>query len=206
MSHDSPFSPIEDLIADIRAGKMVLLTEDEDLENEGDLVCGAEFATGEIVSFMARFGRGLICVPITEDRAQTLGLSSIVQHNRVAQGTNFTVSVDAAVGITNGISPADRARTIALLACPSAAKEDLVQPGHVFPLIAREGGVLNRAGHTEAALDLAILAGLQPAAVICEVLNANGTMAKMPDLLKFSQEHGILLGTIEALVIHRLTL
>jgi 3,4-dihydroxy 2-butanone 4-phosphate synthase / GTP cyclohydrolase II len=201
--HESPFSPVEALIADIRAGKMVLVTDDEDRENEGDLICAAEFATAETVNFMARFGRGLICVPVTEDRAQKLGLSTMVQRNREAHGTNFTVSVDAAIGVTTGISAPDRARTVAVLVSSTSKKEDLVQPGHIFPLIAKSGGVLRRAGHTEAAVDLATLAGLQPAGVICEVLNDDGTMARVPELVKFSKEHGIKIGTIESLIRYR---
>ncbi len=201
--HDAVFSPVEALIADVREGKMVLLTDDEGRENEGDLICAAEFATAETINFMARFGRGLICVPITEDRAQQLGLSTMVQRNREAHGTNFTVSVDASVGITTGISAPDRAVTVAVLAGSSSRKEDLVQPGHIFPLIAKNGGVLRRAGHTEAAVDLASLAGLQPAGVICEVLKDDGTMARVPDLVKFAKEHGLKIGTIESLIRYR---
>lgn len=203
MPTHSPFSPVEALIADIRAGKMVLVTDDEDRENEGDLICAAEFATAETINFMAKYGRGLICVPVTEDRAQKLGLSTMVQRNREAHGTNFTVSVDATIGISTGISAPDRARTVAVLVDAAAKKEDLVQPGHIFPLIAKNGGVLRRAGHTEAAVDLATLADLQPAGVICEVLNDDGTMARVPELVKFSKLHGIKIGTIESLIRYR---
>lgn len=197
------FSPVEALIADIRAGKMVIVTDDEDRENEGDLICAAELATAETVNFMARFGRGLICVPVTEERAQRLGLSAMVQRNRDTYGTNFTASVDAASGVSTGISAQDRARTIAILAAQDSRKEDLVQPGHIFPLIAKNGGVLRRAGHTEAAVDLAGLAGLQPSGVICEILNDDGTMARLPELVKFASEHGLKLGTIESLIRYR---
>lgn len=203
MPHQSSFSPVEALIADIRAGKMVLVTDDEDRENEGDLICAAEFATAETINFMARYGRGLICTPVTEERAQKLGLSTMVQRNRESHGTNFTVSVDAAEGISTGISAPDRAKTVSILVNEASSKEDLVQPGHIFPLIAKNGGVLRRAGHTEAAVDLATLAGLQPAGVICEVLNDDGTMARVPELVKFSKEHGIKIGTIESLIRYR---
>jgi 3,4-dihydroxy 2-butanone 4-phosphate synthase/GTP cyclohydrolase II len=199
----SPFSPVEAILADIRAGKMVVVTDDADRENEGDLVCAAHAATPEVVNFMARFGRGLICAPVAEEYAQRLGLTSMVQKNRDAFSTNFTVSVDAAEGITTGISAPDRAKTIAVLANPQSKDGDLVQPGHVFPLIAKNGGVLRRAGHTEAAVDLAVMAGLEPAGVICEIMNDDGTMARLPELVKFAKEHDFKICTIESLIRYR---
>ncbi len=199
----SPFSPVEAILGDIRAGKMVIVTDDADRENEGDLVCAAHAATPEVVNFMARYGRGLICVPVSEAFAQRLGLNSMVQKNRDAFSTNFTVSVDAAEGITTGISAPDRARTISILADPASKDGDLVQPGHVFPLIAKAGGVLRRAGHTEAAVDLAQMAGLEPSGVICEILNEDGTMARLPELVKFAKEHGLKICTIESLIRYR---
>lgn len=199
----SPFSPVEAILADIRAGKMVIVTDDADRENEGDLVCAAHAATPEVVNFMAKYGRGLICAPVSEEYAQRLGLTSMVQKNRDAFSTNFTVSVDAAVGITTGISAPDRAKTISVLANPASKDGDLVQPGHVFPLIAKNGGVLRRAGHTEAAVDLAQMAGLEPAGVICEIMNDDGTMARLPELVKFAKEHDLKICTIESLIRHR---
>lgn len=199
----SPFSPVEAILADIRAGRMVIVTDDADRENEGDLVCAAHAATPEVVNFMARFGRGLICAPVSEGYAQRLGLNSMVQKNRDAFSTNFTVSVDAASGITTGISAPDRAKTISVLANPESREGDLVQPGHVFPLIAKNGGVLRRAGHTEAAVDLAQMAGLEPAGVICEILNDDGTMARLPELVQFAKQHDLKICTIESLIRHR---
>jgi 3,4-dihydroxy 2-butanone 4-phosphate synthase/GTP cyclohydrolase II len=203
MSEASPFSPIEDVLADIRAGKMVVVTDDADRENEGDLICAAQLVTPATVNFMAKYGRGLICVPVTEDFAARLGLSTMVQRNRDAFSTNFTVSVDAAHGVTTGISAQDRAHTIAVLGNPSSTEDDLVQPGHVFPLIAKKGGVLRRAGHTEAAVDLATMAGLEPAGVICEILNDDGTMARLPELIDFGKTHGLKICTIESLIRYR---
>ncbi|MGC1480836.1 MAG: bifunctional 3,4-dihydroxy-2-butanone-4-phosphate synthase/GTP cyclohydrolase II [Chthoniobacterales bacterium] len=197
------FDPIADVVADVRAGRMVIVTDDADRENEGDLVMAAETVTAESVNFMSRFGRGLICAPVTEERAAHLGLQRMVAHNRELYKTDFTVSVDAATGITTGISAKDRAATIALLSRASSTPADLVQPGHIFPLQARRGGVLRRAGHTEAAIDLAKLAGLDPSGVICEILNEDGTMARLPDLLRFRDEHGLKICTIEALIAHR---
>lgn len=199
----SPFSPVEAILADIRAGKMVIVTDDADRENEGDLVCAAHGATAEAVNFMARFGRGLICAPVSEEYAQRLGLTAMARKNRDAFSTNFTVSVDAAVGITTGISAPDRAKTISVLANPASKEGDLVQPGHVFPLIAKNGGVLRRAGHTEAAVDLAQMAGLEPAGVICEIMNDDGTMARLPELVRFAKEHDLKICTIESLIRHR---
>lgn len=198
-----PFDSIESVVADIRAGKMVLVTDDADRENEGDLVCAAECITAAQVNFMATHGRGLICAPLSEERAQQLSLDVMVQRNREALTTNFTVSVDAAQGITTGISTADRARTLNILADPRARPTDLVQPGHVFPLIAKRGGVLRRAGHTEAAIDLTNLAGLQPAGVICEIMSSDGTMARLPELLQFAQTHQLKICSIASLIEYR---
>lgn len=199
------FDSIEDLIADIRRGRMVILVDDADRENEGDLVMAAEHVTPEAVNFMARFGRGLICVPTTSERLQQLGIERMVKDNRESFKTDFQVSVDAARGITTGISAADRARTIAVLADPTATPSDLVQPGHVFPLRSKPGGVLQRAGHTEAAVDLAVLAGCRPVAVICEIMSDDGTMARLPELRRFARRHRLKLGTIEALIRYRRT-
>jgi 3,4-dihydroxy 2-butanone 4-phosphate synthase/GTP cyclohydrolase II len=182
---------------------MVIVTDDEDRENEGDLICAAELATPAVVNFMLKYGRGMMCAPITEERAQKLGLSSMVQVNRDTFGTNYTVTVDASVGITTGVSAPDRAHTIGVLANPASKREDLKQPGHISPLIAKNGGVLRRAGHTEAAVDLATLAGVQPAAVICEILNDDGTMARLPDLVKFAKAHDLKIGSIESLIRYR---
>ncbi|WP_038169013.1 bifunctional 3,4-dihydroxy-2-butanone-4-phosphate synthase/GTP cyclohydrolase II [Verrucomicrobium sp. BvORR106] len=203
MPDDSPFAPIEAVLADIRAGKMVIVTDDADRENEGDLICAAQLATAETVNFMARYGRGLICVPVTEEYAQRLGLSAMVKRNQDPFSTNFTVSVDAAHGVSTGISAQDRAHTISVLANIQSKETDLVQPGHVFPLIAKNGGVLRRAGHTEAAVDLAKMAGLEPTGVICEILNDDGTMARLPQLLEFGRQHGLKVCTIESLIRYR---
>ncbi len=203
MEKDTPFSPVDELVADIRTGKMVIVTDDADRENEGDLIGAAEKATPEMINFMAKHGRGLICVPLTEDAAARLELPMMVPNNRESFRTNFTVSVDAAEGVTTGISAADRAATIAVLGDEASIGEDLVQPGHVFPLCAKPGGVLRRAGHTEAAVDLARLAGLSEAGVICEVLNDDGTMARLPELKVMAREHGLKIGTIESLIQYR---
>ncbi len=197
------FDSIEDVIKDIRTGRMVVVTDDEDRENEGDLVMAAEKITPEAVNFMATHGRGLICAPITEERAEQLGLQRMVAENRESFRTDFTVSVDAAQGVTTGISAHDRARTIELLVDPKARPLDLVQPGHVFPLRARSGGVLRRAGHTEATVDLARLAGLAPAGVLCEILNADGTMARLPELLRFRKKHKLRMCSIRDLIAYR---
>jgi 3,4-dihydroxy 2-butanone 4-phosphate synthase/GTP cyclohydrolase II len=196
-------SPIADIVADLRAGKMVVLVDDEDRENEGDLVFAAEFVTAEKVNFLAKHGRGLVCMPITEEHALRLGLRPMVEQNRSRHGTNFTVSIEAAEGIATGISAADRALTIKVAAAPDARPEDIVQPGHVFPLVAQTGGVLVRAGHTEACCDLARMAGLAPAAVLCEVMKDDGTMARLPDLLEFCAAHGLKIGTIADLIEYR---
>ncbi|MBN2208295.1 MAG: bifunctional 3,4-dihydroxy-2-butanone-4-phosphate synthase/GTP cyclohydrolase II [Candidatus Coatesbacteria bacterium] len=202
---DTPaFDPIEVAIETIAAGKMVIVVDDEDRENEGDLTCAAEKITPQLVNFMAKFGRGLICVPLTGERIDELGLQLMTEHNKAPFGTAFTVSVDAKHGVTTGISAADRARAIQVLADPSMGKEDIVVPGHVFPLRAKPGGVLVRAGQTEAGVDLARLAGLLPAAVICEVMKDDGTMARVPDLMRFKAEHGIPIVTVHALIKYRL--
>lgn len=202
MNH-TPFAPIPAILEEIRLGKMVIVTDDEDRENEGDLVMAAQCVTPAAVNFMSRFGRGLICVPITEERATQLGLQRMVAHNREIYKTDFTVSVDASNGVTTGISAADRAATIGVLANPHTKPGDLVQPGHIFPLQAKPGGVLRRAGHTEAGVDLARLAGLDPSGVICEILNEDGTMARLPDLSEFAALHDLKICTIRDLIAYR---
>ncbi len=197
------FDSIEDVLHELRAGRMVIVTDDEDRENEGDLVMAAEKVTPTAVNFMATHARGLICVPLPEERADALGLERMARENRESQKTAFTVAVDAARGISTGISAADRALTISVLADPKSKPNALVQPGHVFPLRAKEGGVLRRAGHTEASVDLARLAGLQPAAVICEIMNADGTMARLPQLVTFKKKHKLRMTSIQALIAHR---
>jgi 3,4-dihydroxy 2-butanone 4-phosphate synthase/GTP cyclohydrolase II len=199
----TPFDSIESVLQDLRKGRMVVVVDDADRENEGDLIMAAEHVTPEAINFMARFGRGLICVPTTEERLKQLGIERMVTQNRETFKTDFQVSVDAARGITTGISAADRAATVRAMANPTAVPEDLVQPGHVFPLRARAGGVLQRAGHTEAAVDLVRLAGGRPIGVICEVLKDDGSMARLPDLVKFARKHRLKLATIEALIKHR---
>lgn len=197
------FDTIDDVVRDIISGKMVIVTDDADRENEGDLVMAAEKATPEAINFMAMHGRGLICVPISNERAEQLGLQRMVAQNREMYRTDFTVSVDAARGVTTGISAHDRAATIQTIANPESDPADLVQPGHIFPLRAKDGGVLRRAGHTEAAVDLARMAGLQPAAVLCEILHDDGTMARLPDLMDFRRKHGLRICTIQSLIAHR---
>jgi len=199
------FDRIETVVADLRKGKMVIVVDDADRENEGDLVMAAQHVTPAAVNFMAKHGRGLICVPTTGERLQQLGVNRMVRNNRETFKTDFQVSVDAARGITSGISAADRAETIRILAEPTAVPEDLVQPGHVFPLRARPGGVLQRAGHTEAAVDLVQLAGARPIGVICEIMNDDGTMARLPELLKFAKKHRLKICTIEDLIKFRRT-
>src|SRR5258707_15648889 len=196
-------SPVTEIIAEIRAGRIVVLVDDEDRENEGDLFFAADFVTPEKVNFLARHGRGLICMPVTEAHAARLGLKPMVSENRSRHGTNFTNSIEAAEGIATGISAHDRALTIRVAAAPTASAADIVQPGHVFPLIAQDGGVLVRAGHTEACCDLARLAGLTPAAVLCEIMRDDGTMARLPDLLEFAATHGLKIGTIADLIEYR---
>jgi 3,4-dihydroxy 2-butanone 4-phosphate synthase/GTP cyclohydrolase II len=197
-------SPTEDIIDDMRNGRMVILVDAEDRENEGDLVIPAQMATPDAINFMARYGRGLICLSLTSQRAEQLRLEAMARQNGARNRTAFTVSIEAREGISTGISAADRARTIATAIDATKGSEDIVSPGHVFPLVAREGGVLVRAGHTEASVDLARLAGLYPAGVICEIMNDDGTMARVPDLVPFAQRHGLKIGTIESLIAYRL--
>jgi 3,4-dihydroxy 2-butanone 4-phosphate synthase/GTP cyclohydrolase II len=200
---ETGISPITDVIADIKAGRMAVLVDEAHRENEGDLLIAAEFVTAEAINFMARYGRGLICLTLTEAKCRALNLAPMTATNRSALGTNFTVSIEAAQGVTTGISAADRARTVQVAIRPDASPSDLVQPGHIFPLTAQEGGVLVRAGHTEAGCDLARLAGLAPAAVICEILKDNGEMARLPDLIEFAGRHRLKIGTIADLIEHR---
>jgi 3,4-dihydroxy 2-butanone 4-phosphate synthase / GTP cyclohydrolase II len=197
------FDSIEAVVADLQAGKMVIVVDDADRENEGDLIVAAEHATPAVVNFMAKHGRGLICVPTTAERLLQLGVERMVVQNRETFRTDFQVSVDAATGIGSGISAADRARTIQVMADPTATPGDLVQPGHVFPLRAKPGGVLQRAGHTEAAVDLVKLAGFRPIGVICEIMNDDGSMARLSELLTFARQHGLRLCTIESLIKYR---
>ncbi len=196
-------SSIDGILEDARQGRMFILVDAEDRENEGDLVIPAQMATPDAVNFMARFGRGLICLAITQGRADDLKLELMARSNQSRHTTAFTVSIEARDGITTGISAHDRAKTIATAIDPTKSAGDIVSPGHIFPLVARDGGVLVRAGHTEAAVDLARLAGLQPAGVICEIMNDDGTMARMPDLFAFAQLHGLKIGTISDLIAHR---
>ena len=200
----SVFDSIESAVGAIAAGRMVVVVDDEDRENEGDLTCAAAKITPEIVNFMASYGRGLICVPLLGERLDQLGLQQMTEHNRAPFGTAFTVSVDAVEGVTTGISAADRSKAIEVLADASKGRDDLVVPGHIFPLRARPGGVLVRAGQTEAAVDLARLAGLYPAGVICEVMKDDGTMARVPDLVRFREEHNIPIITVQDLIKFRL--
>jgi 3,4-dihydroxy 2-butanone 4-phosphate synthase / GTP cyclohydrolase II len=199
----NPMVGIDEAIALVRSGKMIIVVDDADRENEGDLVIAAEHASVEAVNFMARFGRGLICVPMTEKRADELELVPMVTEGNDPLGTAFTISVDAARGITTWISAADRAMTIRALASSASMSKDFVKPGHIFPLVAKTGGVLRRAGHTEAAVDLAMIAGLTPMGVICEILNDDGTMARMPDLVQFALTHGLSIITIQDLIMAR---
>ncbi len=196
-------APIQDIINDIRAGRMVVLVDEEDRENEGDLLFAAEFVTPEKINFMAKHGRGLICLTLTEAHCKQLNLPLMVRDNGSPLGTNFTMSIEAASGVTTGISAADRSRTVQVAAGKNAKPADIVQPGHIFPLMAQNGGVLVRAGHTEAGCDLAQLAGLTPAAVICEILKDDGEMARLPDLITYAQLHGLKIGTIADLIQHR---
>ena len=196
-------SPIEDIVADMRAGRMVILVDEEDRENEGDLVIAAQHVTAEAVNFMARFGRGLICLTLTRERCERLQLPPMALRNGDKKGTAFTVSIEAAEGVSTGISAADRACTVLAAVAPNARPDDLVQPGHIFPLQAVDGGVLMRAGHTEAGCDLAAMAGCTPASMICEIMKDDGTMARLPDLQLFAAEHGLKIGTIADLIEHR---
>lgn len=196
-------SPIEAIIEDIRNGKMVVLVDEEDRENEGDLIVAAQFVTPDHINFMAKHGRGLICLTLTEQRCKQLNLSPMVARNSAKMATNFTASIEAATGVTTGISTADRAHTIQTAVGVNARPADIVSPGHVFPLMAQKGGVLARAGHTEAGCDIAQLAGLEPSAVICEILKDDGEMARLPDLLQFAAEHQLKVGTIADLISYR---
>jgi 3,4-dihydroxy 2-butanone 4-phosphate synthase/GTP cyclohydrolase II len=196
-------SPVPELVAELAAGRMVILVDEEDRENEGDLILAAEHVTPEAVNFMARHARGLICLTLTRERCERLRLPPMASRNGTKHGTAFTVSIEAATGVTTGISAADRARTIQVAVARDAQASDLVQPGHVFPLQAQDGGVLMRAGHTEAGCDLAGMAGLLPAAVICEIMKDDGTMARLPDLQVFAREHGLKIGTIADLIGYR---
>ena len=193
----------EEIIAELRAGKMVILVDEEDRENEGDLVLAADHVTAEAVNFMAKHGRGLICLTLTRERCQQLNLPLMVRDNGTSMGTNFTVSIEAASGVTTGISAADRALTIKTAVMPNAKPSDLVQPGHIFPLMAQPGGVLIRSGHTEAGCDLAAMAGCSPTAVICEIMKDDGSMARLPDLLEFAKEHQLKIGSIADLIQYR---
>lgn len=198
------FNSITEILDDLRAGKMVIMVDDEDRENEGDLMMLSEKVTPEDINFMARFGRGLICVTLTRDRCQQLRLPLMVTENDASFGTNFTVSVEAAEGVTTGISAHDRARTVQAAVAPDARPEDLVQPGHIFPIMAQPGGVLTRAGHTEAGCDLGRLCGVEPSCTIVEILNEDGTMARRPDLEAFAEQHGLKIGTIADLIRYRM--
>ena len=196
-------STIPEILADIKVGKMVIITDAEDRENEGDLVMAAQFVTPQAINFMIKHARGLVCLPMNDELVDRLRLPQMTQKNGAQYGTNFTVSIEAAEGISTGISAADRAHTIQTAVSPEVRPEDIVQPGHIFPLRSQKGGVLVRAGHTEAAVDLAQMSGLMPAGVICEILNDDGTMARMPELMKFAEEHGIKIGTIADLIEYR---
>lgn len=197
-------SPPEELVAEIAAGRMVILVDDEDRENEGDLVIAGEMADADAINFMAKFGRGLVCLSLTTERVKDLGLSMMALENKAPLETAFTVSIEAREGVTTGISAGDRAQTVAVAIDLDNGPDDIVSPGHVFPLVARDGGVLVRAGHTEAAVDLSRLAGLNPSGVICEIMNDDGSMARLPDLVQFAQLHGLKLGTIADLIAYRL--
>ena len=196
-------APIQEIIADLRAGKMIILVDEEDRENEGDLVLAADHVSAETINFMAKHGRGLICLTLTRERCQQLNLPLMVRDNGTALGTNFTISIEAASGVTTGISAADRARTIQAAVARHAKPSDLVQPGHIFPLMAQPGGVLIRSGHTEAGCGLALLAGCSPTAVICEIMKDDGSMARLPDLLEFAKNHGLKIGSIADLIQYR---
>ncbi len=202
-STSADVSPIDEILVEIRAGRMVVLVDEEDRENEGDLVLAAEHVTPEAINFMARFGRGLICLTLTEARCRQLGLTPMARDNKSPYSTAFTVSIEAAEGVTTGISAHDRALTIAAAVSRNAQPDDIVQPGHVFPIMARPGGVLVRAGHTEAGCDLTLLAGLEPAAVICEILKEDGSMARFDDLVEFAHAHLLKIGTIADLIHYR---
>ena len=199
----SAISPTDEIVAELKAGRLAILVDEEDRENEGDLIVAADRVTPEVINFMAKHGRGLICMPITPARARQLDLAPMTPVNRSLHGTNFTVSIEAAHGVTTGISAADRAHTIRVACAPDARPQDIVHPGHVFPLVAQEGGVLARAGHTEACCDLARLAGYSPAAVLCEIMKDDGTMARLADLVEFGRLHGLKIGAIADLIHYR---
>ena len=203
MHKSTDIAPIEEIIVEMRVGRMVILVDEEDRENEGDLVLAAEHVTPEAINFMVTHARGLVCLTITEARSQQLGLTPMTSENKSAYSTAFTVSIEAAEGVTTGISAHDRARTVQAAVARNAKPEDIVQPGHIFPITARAGGVLVRAGHTEAGCDLAQLAGLEPTSVICEILKDDGSMARLPDLIEFAREHGLKIGTIADLIHYR---
>jgi 3,4-dihydroxy 2-butanone 4-phosphate synthase/GTP cyclohydrolase II len=196
-------SPIEDVLEDAKNGRMFILVDDEDRENEGDLIIPSQMATPDAINFMATHGRGLICLTMTAERSEELGLEMMSRNNRTRHHTAFTTSIEAAEGVTTGISAADRAHTVAVAIDPTKSKDDIVTPGHVFPIVARRGGVLVRAGHTEAAVDIARLAGLIPSGVICEIMNDDGTMARLPDLVEFAKKHNLKLATIADLIAYR---
>lgn len=204
MPHSRFLSPIEEIINECRNGRMFVLVDDESRENEGDLVIPGQMATPDAINFMAKHGRGLICLALTRERVERLGLPLMPQHHASRLQTAFTVSIEARQGVTTGISAPDRARTIAVAIDPTKGKDDIITPGHIFPLLARDGGVLVRAGHTEAAVDLARLAGLNPAGVVCEIMKDDGTMARMPDLVQFAQYHGLKVAKIADLIAYRL--
>ncbi|MEE9140017.1 MAG: 3,4-dihydroxy-2-butanone-4-phosphate synthase [Alphaproteobacteria bacterium] len=204
MSEVQQLSPIADVLDDLRNGQMIVLVDDEDRENEGDLIVAAQMATPDAVNFMAKYGRGLICLALTRGRVEELGLPLMARNNLSRHQTAFTVSIEAGEGVTTGISASDRAHTIAVAIDPTRGKQDIISPGHVFPLVARDGGVLVRAGHTEAAVDLTRLAGLNPAGVLCEVMNDDGTMARLPDLAALAKTHGLKIATIADLISYRL--
>lgn len=196
-------APTEEIIVEMRAGRMVILVDEEDRENEGDLVLAAEHVTPDAINFMVKHARGLVCLTITEARSRQIGLTPMARDNKSPYSTAFTVSIEAASGVTTGISAQDRARTVQAAVARNARPDDIVQPGHIFPITARPGGVLVRAGHTEAGCDLAQLAGLEPSSVICEILKDDGSMARLPDLIEFAQEHGLKIGTIADLIHYR---
>lgn len=199
-STSSAIAPIEEIIAEMRAGRMVILVDEEDRENEGDLVLAAEYVTPEAINFMVTHARGLVCLTLTETRCKQIGLTQMARDNKSPYSTAFTVSIEAASGVTTGISAQDRARTVQAAVARNAKPDDIVQPGHIFPIMAKPGGVLVRAGHTEAGCDLAHMAGLEPASVICEILKSDGTMARLPDLIEFAREHKLKIGTIADLI------
>jgi len=202
-SASAQIASVPEIVAELKAGRMVILVDEEDRENEGDVVMAAEFVTPDAINFMAKYARGLVCLTLTRARCEQIGLKPMVEDNGAQHGTNFTASIEAAEGVTTGISAADRARTVLAAIARNARPEDIVQPGHIFPVMAQDGGVLIRAGHTEAGCDLTEMAGLEPASVICEVMKDDGTMARLPDLIEFAQTHGLKIGTIADLIQYR---